>query len=223
MKETEKTLIINLFKKINNISLQTPHKDSEAEKLINILLKNQHDSVYYMVQTLLVQDILIQELNDKVKKLQDRISRFSVQNMSFLSDHVKQKVRNLPTDNHILHNSNKNTYSKKVEPEIAEYNYSNSNNTSGSNPRRGISSFLGTAIQTAVGVAGGMVAGNMLTNFLHNHEKESHILDDSNHVDSSTEHLDPSINNFFQVDDTHENLDTDDLDDVHDFDENFTS
>lgn len=225
MKETEKKLIINLFKKINNISLQTPHKDSEAEKLINLLLKNQYDAVYYMVQTLLVQDILIQELNDKVKKLQDRISQASVQNTSFLSNHVKQNVRDLPVDNHILHNNNQHTYSKKVEPETSDYNYSNSNNNVSRSNSRGISGFLGTAIQTAIGVAGGMVAGNMLTGFLHNHEKEDHISDDSNNIDSSTDHMDHSINNFFQVDDDthHENFDTDDLNDVHDFDENFNS
>ncbi|WP_343128308.1 DUF2076 family protein [Buchnera aphidicola (Takecallis taiwana)] len=222
MKETEKKLIIDLFKKINHISLQTPNKDYEAEKLIYNLSKNKNDAVYYMVQTLLVQDILIQELNDKVKILQDRISQYTTNNMSFLSNHVKQKVFDTSADSSISHSNNQHVHSKTVKPHIAEYHECNNTNQVAGSHSKGISSFLGTAIQTAIGVAGGMVAGNMLTNFLHHHDNNDHTSDDAHHIDVSNDHIDQPINNFFQIDDTqNEHFDTDDLDDVHDFDEEY--
>lgn len=238
MKETEKKLIIDLFKKIKNVELQTPNKDIEAEKLINFLLNNQNNAVYYMVQTILVQEIIIQELNDKIKKIENQTNNSISQSSSFLSDHLKNKILDMPIQNNSLYNNKYDTY-KKFESNILDTNYlNNKNNYSGSNTSGGgISSFLGNALQTAVGVAGGMVAGNMITDFFQNHDKEHDISNhenNSDHIDTK-DHIDNSIhNNFlnpdtsddFNVDnnvhdDNSQDLNIDDIDDTNDFNDNF--
>lgn len=221
MKETDKQLIINLFKKIKSISLQTPNKDPEAIKLINFLLQNHNDAVYYMVQTLLVQDIILEELNDKIKKLQNQEKQFSMKNTSFLSDDIKQKVRDLPIEKNISNDHSKSLYTKQVTPYNTNHTY-HRDNTPGTGG--GISSFLGNAVQTAVGVAGGMVAGNMLANFFNNHDKNSNDLNHSNDSEINNDHhINAPINNFFQIDDSDYSHDdhggTSDLDDMYDLEE----
>lgn len=223
MKNTEKQLIINLFKKIKDISLQTPNKDSEAIKLINFLLQNQNDAIYYMVQTLLVQDIVIQELNGKIQTLENQDKKKSIKSTSFLSDCIKQKVCDVPMNYNTSDENSNSLHTKKVIPYATQYNNSNykdnvSNNTGG------ISSFLGNAVQTAVGVAGGMVAGNMLANFFNGHDKENHLNHSINSDSTNTSHSDALVNNFLQVDDDsfHEdNFNSEDTGDMYDLDEDF--
>ncbi|WP_187306113.1 DUF2076 domain-containing protein [Buchnera aphidicola] len=220
MKTAEKQLIINLFKKIQNISLQTPNKDIEATKLINFLLQSQNDAIYYMVQTLLVQDIIIQELNDKIQKLENKENQCSTQNTSFLPDHVKEKVCKLPVYNDIQSNT-KNHNAQNI-PHVKENTYFNNKDHVSNNTGGGISSFLGNAMQTAVGVAGGMVAGNILANILNNHDKPSDTIHHNTDIGSS-EHIDTPINNFFQVDDSNTTSEypTEDSYDIYDLDEDF--
>ncbi|CAL4319769.1 DUF2076 domain-containing protein [Buchnera aphidicola] len=239
MKDSEKKLITDLFKKLKNISLDTPNKDTEAEKFINYLFQNSDDSLYYMVQTLLVQDMVIQELNRKNHQLKMK-SGVNKKSSSFLSNNSNNGFLGSNT-RYNTNNMNDDHYDKQKYFEKNNFDQNYSYNHGKCNKSGGISSFLGNILQTTVGVAGGMVAGNMLTNLLYHHDFGSNAsLHHHNHSlnlnsDDNVDHTNNSIHNtdtnqndapvsHQDHDDYHDDYhddDMNDMDDMNDLDDNF--
>ncbi|CAL4319698.1 DUF2076 domain-containing protein [Buchnera aphidicola] len=228
MKDTEKLLIIELFNKLRNIENQTPEKDSAAEKMIDDLLKNHRNATYYMVQTLLVQDIIIKELTEKIKNLENKICKMNYRS-EFLSGEVKNNIANSVRRDDVL--NKKNIFSNQNvqnDSQDLKNSYTHHANQPVHNTNK-ISSFLGNALQTAVGVAGGIVAGNMLSDFFHHGQDLNHNTQDinSDHTQDSENHtnIDPVHNNFVGSHHLNDSVnndtpDTSDHDDVEDFDNN---
>ncbi|WP_343182642.1 DUF2076 family protein [Buchnera aphidicola] len=244
MNDTEKILIIDLFKKLKNIENETKNKDHEVEKLILQLSKSTNHAIYFMVQKILVQDLVIQELKNKLKEYKDKLYNQS-KNVNFLNENLKKNV---------LHDSeikNNNNISQPLFEKFRKTGLSNSDNftTDKSNifhskeSNSYTSNFLSNALQTALGVAGGMVAGNIITNlFNYNHhiDNTGHKNDLNNEY--SADENSNSIKNIFLNSDTDnsnsssvlvddinsdsmENLEDDinDIDDVNDNIDDFDS
>ncbi|CAL4042411.1 Putative uncharacterized protein Yba2 [Buchnera aphidicola (Phyllaphis fagi)] len=206
MKDTEKTMIENLFSRLKHTENKTPNRDQEAERIIHNLSSKQVNSIYYMVQTILVQESIIHKLNNQVKLLQNAQNDRNNKNTEFLSSKLGNNIFNTKKDdiNSNYRNDNKGKY------------YSSDNkdySTTKNSMLGGVSSFLGNAVQTAVGVAGGMVAGNMLTNLFNHDQSEKNIENnllntsylDSNMVSSETDRdhlIDSELSNHINPDDS---------------------
>lgn len=183
MKDEEKNLIENLFHRLKKAELNTSERDSSADELIQNLVKKQPASSYYMTQTILIQETAIKKMSMKIEELKMRIKSLNNNNnkeesnkkTSFLSSFFKKN----PTPQKA---SNDDIWKKKED--ILPPNYSNTTvlPTTQSLPtvNSRSSSFLGSALQTATGVAGGMILGNMLMNVFSHSKPEEDIFDTVN-------------------------------------------
>lgn len=206
MTNEEKQLITNLFSRLYQTEIDLPHRDSDVEQLIASFLDKQKNAYYYMAQTLLVQEIVIKQLNDKVSALENELSikneRNKITSSNFLSSlfNKNNKSMNLDEQNtkKLLNNNsyaipgtqgrNSNsinddlTNSSSTSKGVFDRN-SNSHNTS--TTQTSGSSFLSGALQTATGVAGGMVMANLLTNLFQHKKPEEEIISQIHNVDSA--------------------------------------
>ncbi|MCU4137037.1 DUF2076 domain-containing protein [Buchnera aphidicola (Sitobion miscanthi)] len=181
MKDEEKNLIENLFHRLKKAELNTSERDSSADELIQNLVKKQPASSYYMTQTILIQETAIKKMSMKIEELKMRIKSLnnnkeeSNKKTSFLSSFFKKNPTSQKT-------SNDNIWKKKED--ILPPNHSNSTvlptTQSLSTVNSRSSSFLGSALQTATGVAGGMILGNMLMNVFSHSKPEEDIFDTVN-------------------------------------------
>ncbi|CAL4320378.1 Putative uncharacterized protein Yba2 [Buchnera aphidicola (Eriosoma grossulariae)] len=190
MKNEEKQLIENLFHKLSKVEQKSDLRNRSAEQLIHSFIKNQSNAPYYMTQTILVQDTVLKKLNKRIIELEQKISEYENElsqkskNTGFLSN-IFKKNYDSTTKNASYHREDDGSVRSSNRSVLPS-------SSSASNTGPGLSSignsFLGNALQTAVGVAGGMVVGNMLMNFFKHEKPEEEILTSSN--DSLIDHTD---------------------------------
>ena len=241
MKDEEKNLIINLFHRLKNTELNSSERDNSADDLIQKLVKKQPASSYYMTQTILIQETAIKKMSAKIEELTQRIETLNAEELnkkpSFLSNFFKTN----PTSQQASYNNN--VWRKKnslLNPQNSNSTVSEAVQTLPTATRT--SSFLGNALQTATGVAGGMILGNMLMNIFnhtkpeeeifdtinkenlnhHEHEEES-FTNNPNHNDLVSYDQNESDINKQQLysDGTNDNYDIDHVDDIEVNDDHF--
>ncbi|QCI20332.1 DUF2076 domain-containing protein [Buchnera aphidicola (Brachycaudus cardui)] len=207
MKDEEKNLIENLFNRLKKTELNSSERDQEADDLIQKLVKQQPASSYYMAQTILIQETAIKKMSITIEELKKRIEMLnniekSSKKPSFLSNFFKTSPisQKISHDNNIWKNNDKTS-----SP------FQNSNATMSTPIAQTIptvtttrnSGFLSNALQTATGVAGGMILGNMLMNVFNHSKPEEEIFDTINkpslnhHID---EHVDENLINNHDTD-----------------------
>ncbi|QCI18739.1 DUF2076 domain-containing protein [Buchnera aphidicola] len=205
MKDEEKKLIENLFHRLKNTELNSSERDDDANSLIQDLVKKQPYSSYYMTQTILIQETAIKKLSLKVEELKNKISNLNVNKTnkkpSFLSSFFKKESNHPDTSNNIWKKNQSIPASYETSPASSQ----TINNSSGSN-----SGFLKNALQTATGVAGGMILGNMLMNVFNHSKPEEEVFDTIN---------EPSISNIenheFHANDEHHLVNYDNQNDFY--------
>ncbi|BGI51368.1 MAG: DUF2076 domain-containing protein [Buchnera aphidicola (Ceratovacuna japonica)] len=169
MNSEESTLIKNLFKKINSTEKKFSKKDDEANSLILDLVKKNPNAHYYMVQSLLVQDEVILRLNNNIIDLKNKIKELK----SFKKNTKKSFLSNFFNFNKDDDINKKKTYSKSENLNNNSTISSDRSNTKDSyfSGCQNNGSFLGNALQTAAGVAGGIAFGNLLTSLFHSNNR----------------------------------------------------
>jgi len=171
MDKKEKKLIEELFLRLKEAE-KSSTRDENAEKFIYDCYDKQKNSVYYMIQTILVQEVAIKKLNQIIQQLEEKNKNLSDANSkkTFLSGLMEKyipnkKVKKENLNDNVLNNSNNvHKFSNPVNSENSNYT-----------PPLSGSGFLGNALQTAAGVAGGIVAGNMLMNLFNKNHSEEEI------------------------------------------------
>lgn len=177
MQIQEKKLIKDLFKKLKLAENKSSFKDIEAESCIKKCLKKQPNAIYYMIQTILVQEVAIKKLNDIIKNLKNQ-SKTSSSNTSseksFLSELINKYIPNKSNESKKFDTNSRteNFYHNKYDRSSSPFHENMNTSASGN-------SFLTNALQTAVGVTGGIVAGNMLLNLFDHNKPEEDILNHS--------------------------------------------
>lgn len=187
MKDQEKQLIENLFHRLKKTELNMSERDIPADNLIQNLVSKQPSAPYYMTQTILIQETAINKMNTKIQELEKRIkllnTEISNKKPSFLSSFFNTNANSssqpISNDNNIWRNK-ENTpcphYSHLSTSSNTQQPIPVVNNINGNSSRN--SGFLSSALQTATGVAGGMILGNMLMNiFNHSNKPEEEIFD----------------------------------------------
>ncbi|MCW5196636.1 DUF2076 domain-containing protein [Buchnera aphidicola (Pemphigus obesinymphae)] len=217
MEQKEKILIENLFNRLENVEKKSSVRDVSAEKLIQELLMKQQNAPYYMTQIILVQEEAIKKLNEHINQLESEVSLMKEKenknnSTSFLSGLFGSS--NVASSPNNIKNAWGNT-SGKLDYNSLPINNVPTGNITTPGSSGNVGSFLGSALQTATGVAGGMIMGNMLMNLFQHKNSGEDFLNDVNissekKIDSNIDNHD--VNNHY-IDNNnsniHENIDND--------------
>lgn len=148
MQSQEQGLIDGLFDRLKQAQARDSKRDQQADQLIRQHLVQQPDAPYYMAQALLIQQAALTRLNERVKELE--ASQSTPSGGSFLSGLFVSESSPPP----------------RFTPPPA---------TAPAQPASRASSFLGGALQTAAGVAGGVMLADMIGGLFHNNRPEEII------------------------------------------------
>ncbi|QCI24835.1 DUF2076 domain-containing protein [Buchnera aphidicola (Rhopalosiphum padi)] len=175
MKDEEKNLIENLFHRLKKTEQNSSERDDTADALIQSLVKKQPYSSYYMVQTILIQETAIKKMSLKIEELKNQISLLNSDQVkkkpSFLSNFLKKDPASQTE-------SYDNKIWKKNQNTLESCNTNIPTSSTATTTRN--SGFLKNALQTATGVAGGMILGNMLMNIFNHTAPEEEVFDNIN-------------------------------------------
>lgn len=138
MDQSEKQLIEGLFSRLQQAESQSGPRDPEAESQIRKALNQQPTAPYYMAQAILVQEHVLEQLNQRVAQLEQELSQRPAGGGSFLGG---------------LFGAGNQPNTASSPPPRASMSPP---------PATGRSGFMGSAMQTAAAVAGGVLVGNML-------------------------------------------------------------
>ena len=148
MQQQEQGLIDGLFDRLKQAQARDSKRDQQADQLIRQHLAQQPDAPYYMAQALLIQQAALTRLNERVKELE--ASQSAPNGGSFLSGLF----------------GSESSPSPRFTPPPA---------TAPAQLAPRASSFLGGALQTAAGVAGGVMLADMIGGLFHNNRPEEII------------------------------------------------
>lgn len=167
MQREEQQLIEGLFSRLKQAESQTVARDAAAEQLINQHLQAQPGAPYYMAQAILIQEAALKKLNAQVTDLENRLAQAQQQQApqqssgGFLSSLFGGGSRPAAQQQPAWGNP----------PPQPQQQYAPPQQQSAAPAARG-TGFLGGALQTAVGVAGGVVMADMLTSMFHHSQPE---------------------------------------------------
>ncbi|QCP58677.1 DUF2076 domain-containing protein [Pantoea sp. SO10] len=167
MQSEEQQLIENLFSRLKQAETQSGPRDAGAEQLIKQHLQNQPGAPYYMSQAILIQEAALKKLNAQVTDLENRLAQAQQQQApqqssgGFLSSLFGGGSRPAAQQQPAWVNP----------PPQPQQQYAPPQQQSAAPAARG-TGFLGGALQTAVGVAGGVVMADMLTSMFHHSQPE---------------------------------------------------
>ncbi len=168
MQSEEQQLIENLFSRLKQAETQSGPRDAGAEQLIKQHLQNQPGAPYYMSQAILIQEAALKKLNAQVTDLENRLAQAQQQQApqqssgGFLSSLFGGGSRPSAQQQPAWGNP----------PPQPQQQYAPAPQQQYAAPAARGTGFLGGALQTAVGVAGGVVMADMLTSMFHHSQPE---------------------------------------------------
>ncbi|MGK3134393.1 DUF2076 domain-containing protein [Pantoea trifolii] len=168
MQSEEQQLIENLFSRLKQAETQSGSRDAGAEQLIKQHLQNQPGAPYYMSQAILIQEAALKKLNAQVTDLENRLAQAQQQQApqqssgGFLSSLFGGGSRPAAQQQPAWGNPPPQPQQQYAPPPQQQY----------AAPAARGAGFLGGALQTAVGVAGGVVMADMLTSMFHHSQPE---------------------------------------------------
>lgn len=167
MQSEEQRLIDDLFARLAQAESHSAPRDAGAESLINTHLRQQSAAPYYMAQTILIQEAALRQLNARVEALEAQLAERKQSSGGFLAGLFgvgeSRPQASTPLTNgqaipgsRSYQNTGQNGYAPAQQAATAQ---------------RG--GFMAGALQTAAGVAGGVMLGNLLTGlFQHTQPQE---------------------------------------------------
>ncbi|CAI1012837.1 Uncharacterized protein conserved in bacteria (DUF2076) [Serratia quinivorans] len=210
MQSEEQRLIDGLFGRLKEAETKTGQRDLQAEQQINQHIREQPSAPYYMAQAMIIQEAALKQLDQRVKDLEGQLAQQQQNNASqpssggFLAGLFGGGNRSMPSprEQYQAQQQNNAAWNNQTQPGYAQQQQQ----PAYSQPQQAAPSraggFLGGALQTAAGVAGGVVLADMLTGmFRHSQPQEIvNIIDET----PATPVDDSAMSNF----DASNNLDT---------------
>lgn len=179
MQSEEQRLIESLFSRLKQAESQSAPRDAAAERLIEQQLRQQPAAPYYMAQAILIQEAAMKKLSAQVSELENQLTQAQQQlsqaqqqparqsSGGFLSNLFGGGQRHSAPQQPVWNNAQQQPYAQPPynapQQPYAQQPYTAARSGSG---------FLGGALQTAVGVAGGVVMADMLTSMFHHSQPE---------------------------------------------------
>jgi len=177
MQSEEQQVIDGLFNRLKDAEAQSASRDAQAEALINEHIGRQPAAPYYMAQVILIQEAGLKRLDQRVRDLEAQLEQAQRQRPAqggggFLAG-LFGAGPSRPAPNAQERGWNEpGPRASAVPPASPAPGSFGQAYAQAQAPSRG-TGFLGGALQTAAGVAGGMVLGNMLTGlFQHSQPQE---------------------------------------------------
>jgi hypothetical protein len=162
MQSEEQRLIDGLFSRLKEAEAHSASRDASAEERIAQHVSAQPAAPYYMAQTILIQEAAIKQLNDRIQALESQVSQLQAAKPSsggFLSGLFGGGGSSRGSDPI----PGAEQYGRPQASAQPQYTPPPQQNYAPQAAARG-GGFMAGALQTAAGVAGGVVLGNMLTN-----------------------------------------------------------
>ncbi|HEY0209946.1 DUF2076 domain-containing protein [Acerihabitans sp.] len=208
MQSEEQRIIEGLFQRLKQAEQKAGPRDADADRQIQEFIRQQPAAPYYMAQSILIQEAALKRLHQQVQRLETELTELKnappPSQGGFLSNLFGGGARNAPPRQPASSwNSQQQPpapgYGGQAAPPPGYNGYAQGYNQPQAAPRGG--GFLAGALQTAAGVAGGVVLGNMLTGMFHNSQPQEIVNVIDQPLDAAT---DPLTNQDFSSD----NLDT---------------
>lgn len=158
MQSEEQRLIESLFSRLKQAQAQSGPRDAAADQLIKTQLQQQPDAPYYMAQSILIQEAAMKKLNDRVNELQNQLAQ--------------QQQQPQQSSGSFLSGLFGGGQSHSSQQQQQQQQWNNSAPQQAAAPAARGTGFLGGALQTAVGVAGGVVMADMLTSMFHHSQPQ---------------------------------------------------
>ena len=149
MDRNDQRAIESLFEKLDNVERQAPPRDPEAENYIREQIARQPGAPYYMAQTIVVQEQALNAAQARIEELEQRpASRQWSGGGTFSSifgdSQASRSAGSVPRVGRPDAEASRQPFAQ-AQP-----------------PQRARGGFLAGAAQTAMGVAGGLLLGNMI-------------------------------------------------------------
>ena len=162
MQYEEQQLINGLFQRLKQTEQQNSQRDADAERQIAEFVRQQPAAPYYMAQSILIQEAALKQLQSKVQQLESELAaqRQPQGGGSFLGGLFGGGRSQNPQPD--------NRWSNSQPP---QQDYARSAPPPAPTASRG-GGFMAGALQTAAGVAGGVVLADMLTSMFHHSRPE---------------------------------------------------
>ena len=189
MQTEEQKLIDDLFGRLQQAQTQSSARDSGAEQRIKQHLQSQPDAPYYMAQAIIIQEAALKKLNDRVAQLERQVAEQPKQSsggfLSGLFGGGNSRPQNTAPQN--------NGWGGAAQNSAPPAGYA----PAPAQPAARGTGFLGGALQTAVGVAGGVVMADMLTSMFH-HSQPEEIVNIINEPPLEQPNYDENLDTFNQ-------------------------
>lgn len=198
MQSEEQQLIESLFGRLKQAETQSGQRDAEAEKLIQQQVQQQPGAPYYMAQSILIQEAALKQLNNRVSELEARLAQAQQQQpqqssggfLAGLFGGGSQRQQQ-PTQPQAQQQNPWNSAPPPQQQQQPAYAPAPAQAAAPSATR----GFLGGALQTAVGVAGGVVMADMLISMFH-HSQPEEIVNIINEPAMPQENFDNNLDTF---------------------------
>jgi hypothetical protein len=174
MDQQDRQAIENLFARLRDVERQGAPRDPQAEAFIRQAEARQPAASYYMAQTIIMQDLALQEAQRRIEELERGSQRQGGGVFSGLFGGGAQSARRSGVVPSVPREA-ASTFDRNL----------GDRNLGDRNPgQRGGGGFLAGAAQTAMGVAGGVLLGNMIGNMFGGHDTAA--ADSSEHAAEDT-------------------------------------
>jgi hypothetical protein len=158
MDQTEKQVIDGLFDRLKQAERASAHRDADAERHIGSLVSQQPAAPYYMAQAIVVQEHALKAAQERISQLEQELEEQPAQASGggflgglFGGGSPAPARGSVPRAGGMRYPAPNARAAAENSP-VAQYQRTGQGG-----------GFLAGAMQTAVGVAGGMVVANMLT------------------------------------------------------------
>lgn len=185
MNNQEQTLIDELFAKLQDAEHQAAPRDSGAQARIDKHLARQPAAPYYMTQAILVQEAAVNQLNRQVRERDEQIQRLQAELQQARGQSTSTSA---PAGGGFLSSIFGGSPARPAQP-AAQPASSGWRDGPSLNPPpapqpgyaapqapRG-SGFLGSALQTAAGVAGGVMLAEGISSLFSHHDQPQEIVE----------------------------------------------
>lgn len=183
MNSEEQSLIDGLFTRLRDAESQTAPRDADAEALINRHLVQQPAAPYYMAQAMLIQEAAIKRLDQRVKELEAQQARAQEQRPSsggFLAglfgggqsqeQRAAQPQQRPDGWGQTRFSQPGGNAAYAINPAAGNPNDFRPAQPAQAAPQGG--GFMRGALQTAAGVAGGVMVADLLTSMFHHNQPQ---------------------------------------------------
>ena len=159
MQNEEQRLIEGLFQRLKQAEQQSGTRDGQADRLIAEFVRQQPSAPYYMAQSMLIQEAALKRLHAQIQDLQNEVASLKNNQQSGGGSFLSSLFGGGKSQPQQPANNWNSAPQQQPPQQQAAPTYAQPA------PRSG--GFMAGALQTAAGVAGGVVLADMLTSMFH--------------------------------------------------------